>query len=101
MKDLQIYLDESELDYDISAGDFPVTIDYAFEDSADFQRKKGSEALDINLPATRKNHQILNSFGTASILDISEEQRTKNIKDLRIIAFGEEVFSGKSIPKGA
>lgn len=101
MKDLQIYLDESELDYDISAGDFPVTIDYAFEDSADFQRKKGSEALDINLPATRKNHQILNSFGTASILDISEDQRTKNIKDLRIVAFGEEVFSGKSIPKGA
>lgn len=101
MKNLQIYLDENELDYDISSEEFPVTIDYAFEDVADFQKKKGSEALDINLPGTLKNQTILNSFGSASVIDISEDQKSKNIKSLKIVAFGDEVFSGKAISKSS
>ncbi|QDP86074.1 hypothetical protein FNJ88_11140 [Chryseobacterium sp. SNU WT5] len=101
MKDLKIYLEEEELDYDIASGDFPVTIDYAFEDASDFQKKKGSEALDINLPGTLRNQQILNSFGTNAVVDVSADQKSKNIKPLRILAYGDEVFSGKAITKGA
>lgn len=99
MKSLQIYLDNQELDYDISSGEFPVTIDYSFEDTTDFQRKKGSEALDIDLPGTLKNQRVLKSFGHTSILDITGE--SKNIKPFKIVAFGDEIFSGKAIPKSA
>ncbi|MGL4606370.1 MAG: hypothetical protein ACRCU3_02805, partial [Eubacteriaceae bacterium] len=97
MKNLQIYLDDQELDYDISSGEFPVTIDYSFEDTADFQRKKGSEALDIDLPGTLNNQRALKSIGNTSILDITGE--SKSIKPFKIVAFGDEVFSGKAIPK--
>lgn len=99
MKSLQIYLDNQELDYDISSGEFPVTIDYSFEDTTDFQRKKGSEALDIDLPGTLKNQRVLKSFGHTSIIDITGE--SKNIKPFKIVAFGDEIFAGKAIPKSA
>lgn len=95
MKNLQIYLNDTELDYDVATGDFPVTIDYAFEDSADFQKKKGSEALDVTLPATIRNQQALGTFGNPAVLS-----PVKSIADFRIVAFGDEVFSGKAIQKG-
>lgn len=101
MKDLQIYLEDQELDYDISTEEFPVAIDYAFEDVADFQKKKGSEALDINLPGTLRNQKQLNSLGSTSVIDVTADQKSKNIKSLKIVAYGEEIFSGKSILKGA
>lgn len=100
MKNIQLYIDNKELDYDVSSGNFPITIDYAFEDSVDFQRKKGSEALDIDLPPTLKNSKNLDSFGSTAIFDITAEQKSKNIKDFRIVAFGDEIFTGKVIPKG-
>lgn len=101
MKNLRILLDKKELDYDVSSYEFPISIDYAFEDVVDFQKKKGNEALDINLPATLSNQGILNSFGNVNIIDVSEKEASKNIKDFRIIAFGDEVFSGMAIPKSA
>lgn len=101
MKQLQLFLDNKVLDYDISSGDFPVTIDYAFEDTTDFQRKKGSEALNIDLPGTLKNQEVLNGFGNVGVADVSADQSQRNIKPFRIVAFGDEVFSGKAIPKGA
>lgn len=101
MKNLRILLDKKELDYDVSSYEFPIAIDYAFEDVVDFQKKKGNEALDINLPATLSNQSTLDSFGNVKVVDISENQSSKNIKDFRIIAFGDEVFSGKAIPKSA
>lgn len=101
MKNLQIYLDNKELDYDISSGEFPVTIDYAFEDSADFQRKKGSEALDVSLPATMMNQQILETFGNANVIDVTQNQKSKSIRPIKIVAFGDEVFAGKAIRKSS
>lgn len=101
MKNIQLYIDHKELDYDVSSGNFPITIDYAFEDTVDFQKKKGSEAIDIDLPPTLKNSKNLDSFGSTQIFDITAEQKSKNIKDFRIVAFGDEIFTGKVIPKGA
>ncbi len=101
MKDLQIYFDDQQLDYDVAASNLPITIDYAFEDAVDFQKKKGNEALDIFLPATLLNQQLLGTFGSAGVLDISEGQKARNIKPLRIVVQGDEVFSGKAIPKGS
>ena len=98
MKNIQLYIENKELDYDASTGNFPITIDYAFEDTVDFQKKKGSEALDIDIPGTLKNAKNLNSFGTNAIFDITPDQKSKNIKGFRIVALGDEIFTGKVIP---
>lgn len=95
---LKVKLDGKELDIDANA-DFPITFDYQLEDIQDFQSKKSSESLEINIPATLNNQRILNTFHNTSVVDNTATQYYKGIRKFTAEANGTEIFIGKAIPK--
>lgn len=98
MKDLTIKIDDREVDYDYNS-DNPLTFSYQLEDIANFQDKKSSESLAIELPATLKNQKILNTLNNSSVIDTSANRFFKGIRNFSAIVNGLEVFIGKVIPK--
>lgn len=79
----------------------PITIDYALEEEADFQRKKGSQAVDIRLPAALLNQQQANTFHNPSVEDLTADETFRNPEKAVIKSGGHELLVGKALLKNA
>ncbi len=71
-------------------------IDYKLEDPDDFQKKKGSEATSIRVPATLMNDVVGNTYHQPGIEDLTDGQVFRNFQPAIIEAAGTEIFIGKA-----
>lgn len=93
MSNVKILIDQQQVD--LPEKEIPLDIAYRLEDIQDFQTKKSSEALSIELPATTKNDQIFNTFHNPSIQDLTPGEQFRSARKVVIEANGHEVLVGK------
>src|SRR5690606_3179460 len=85
----------TKLKVDLSdSEEVPIDIDYQLESEDNFQQKKSSQSLDIDLPATKNNDRIFNSFHDPNIENVLENSSPKNCL---IKANGVELFKGLAL----
>lgn len=77
--------------------ELPFSIDYKLEDEEDFQKKKGSEAMQITIPATLMNSKTANSFDQVGIEDMTAGQQFKSFQPVRVKHNGYELLLGKAV----
>lgn len=97
MKDVKLILDDQELDYDVSASEFPISFDYALEDVYDFQVKKSSESFEVKVPGTLKNQTIFNTMNNLNVTDMTSSQYYRNMRKIVVETNGMEVFKGSAV----
>jgi hypothetical protein len=78
-----------------------ISFDYWLEDPENFQSKKGSQSLDITVPATLQNDKVFNTFHNPQIQDLTNGQIFRNHRPCSIISEGQELLIGKSFLKSA
>jgi hypothetical protein len=83
------------------ADQLPISINYSLEDSANFQSKQSSNALDIEIPATLMNSKIANTYHNPSVEDLTQGQVFRNIQRGIIEESGTEIVVGKAFLRSA
>jgi hypothetical protein len=100
MPDLEITIgDKQIITSDPNA--VPIAIDYLLEDQENFQTKKGSQSIDITVPASIINSGPANSFHNPAVEDLTKDETYRNPQKLIIKAKGVEVMVGKALLKEA
>jgi hypothetical protein len=77
--------------------DLPFSIDYKLEDEEDFQVKKGSEAIQIVVPATLINSKVANGFDQVGVEDMTPSQMFKSFQSIIVKHNGYELLVGKAV----
>lgn len=95
-KYVKVYIDGQQLDL-AKMDDLPVAINYKLEDPGDFQKKKSSEVLSLEVPATRINDKVSNLFHNPAIEDLTPNQSFRSFRNALIEANGHELFLGKAV----
>lgn len=93
---LEITIGDNEIQVE-DPDKIPLAIDYAIEESADFQKKRAAESMDITIPATLLNRQVSNSFHNPSVADLTEGEVFRNPQKAVIKAGGTELLVGKAL----
>lgn len=78
----------------------PVAISYKLEDPENFEKKKGSEALNLQVPATRANSKAAGFLHGPENRESAAEEHSKP-QPCTITAEGYEVFTGKAFLREA
>ncbi len=97
---IKVSVDDQELDL-TSLEEVPVSISYKLEDKDDFQKKSGSNALNIKIPSTINNDKVSNSFHNPTIEDLTTDQVYRNFRRGKIEAHGNELLVGKALLNSA
>lgn len=76
---------------------FPFSLDYRLEDEQNFQIKKGSEAVDVTIPATLVNRKIANSFEQVGVEDMTPENVYRTFQPVVVKHGGYELMVGRAL----
>ena len=88
--------------FDIPVGDdFPFTVNFAIEDEDNFDQKKGTEALNITVPATLDNSASMNTFFEPNSEDYSPDNLLIDAQPMVLNIGGVEFLKGKALLKSA
>lgn len=94
-KKITIKIDNEELELeDPSKVNF--SISYKIEDPDNFQVKTSAEAFNVEVPATKKNERISNSFQNATVEDLTNGQGFRNLRPALIQASGCNLLVGQA-----
>lgn len=88
--------------FDIPVGDdFPFSVNFAIEDEDNFDQKKGTEALNITVPATLDNSRSMNTFFEPNSEDYSPDNLLVDAQPMVLNIGGVEFLKGKALLKSA
>lgn len=79
--------------------DNPVVINVEIEDDDSFQQKNGTTALDITIPATLNNSDVMNTFFNPASEDYSPENILRDVQSMSMTINGNEFMIGKAMIK--
>jgi hypothetical protein len=96
---IRVFVDDQELD--LPTETLPLSLNYKLEDADDFQKKKSSNALGLEFPATTNNDKIGNAFHDPASEDNSPDKSFSNFRKGLIEANGFELLVGKAFLKAA
>lgn len=96
----KLIINDTEADV-TSYDDIPLSISVQFEDADDFQKKNGSDAFSVTLPASLLNSRNANSFHNPSIHDLTSGKAFRSAGNCSIEVNGVELLTGKSFLKSA
>lgn len=91
---LKVIIDQTVVDIDSKT--FELAINYQLEDFENFGQKKGSDAFNIDLPATTTNNAIFNGFSDVNSEDNSPNGIFKGNRNCVIEDNGTEILNGKA-----
>jgi hypothetical protein len=99
-KYMRLIVDGAALDVE-QRDDLPIAITFASEEAENFQQKKGATSLDITVPATVENQQVLGSIGLANVEDMTAAGVYGKPRRASLEADGCELIVGKAFVKSA
>ena len=94
-KYIRLFVNGSEMDVD--PDNFPIAISYKLEDPDNFQIKTSADALEVPVPATLNNDQILNTFHNPSIEDLTEGSSFRTFMPCVLEERGSEILVGQAL----
>lgn len=99
-KYVRLLIDRQEVEVS-NIDQIPIAISYALEDRENFQRKEGSKAVNIIVPATVANDKIFNTYHNPGIEDLTSGEIFKGNRLGALEVNGQELLVGKAFMKGA
>ena len=94
-KYIRLFVNGSELDVD--PDNFPIAISYKLEDPDNFQVKTSADALEVPVPATLNNDQILNTFHNPSVEDLTEGGSFRTFMPCILEERGSQILVGQAL----
>jgi hypothetical protein len=100
MKKALIHINDQLIEL-TEADQLPFSIKYSLEDIEDFEKKKGAESFNIEIPASLLNAAVANSFHNVSIQDLTVGKVFRSVGSCCVEINGYELLVGKAFLKSA
>jgi hypothetical protein len=94
---IEITVDGTKLEADIE--DVPLSVSWSLEDLTSFDKKKGSEVLELTTFVNNKNSGVINTLHDGNVIDMSPGDDFEKPRKATIKAHGYELLNGKALLK--